>query len=124
MYEEDGLVPLIESHLPQFIPFVASLLPSTVLDFLRHAAVEFLTSTAEALNTTVKSDYLEQYGAIVQNLLDMMAQVRGDQQSENNFWQADVLDDDSENEETHSVAEDALNRVAIALGKHERQTIF
>lgn len=111
----DYLTPYITS----FIPFVLSLLPSTTIDYLRQAGIEFLTSTSEYVPSLMRDDTasLQHYDEFVAALLNMMSEMRNDETSEAEFWKGNVDDDEMDGSEVHVVAEDALNRVSLALGE-------
>ena len=116
LYESQSstfLIPYINS----FVPFIISLLPNTTIDYLRQAAIEYLTATSEYFSTTIKETTLENYAEFIAALLNMMTEMRNDETSETEFWKAQVQDGEMDSSQIWIVAEDALNRVSLALGK-------
>lgn len=120
LYESEA-VTFLTSYIDSFIPFIISLLPSTTIDYLRQAAIEYLTATSEYFSTTITKEptSLERYSDFVAAILNMMSEMRSDETSELEFWKASVENDQDEMDgsEIWVIAEDALNRVALALGE-------
>lgn len=62
------------------------------------------------------SNLLQQYEMFVGALLNIMTEMKDGESQEVEFWKGTAEDDDLDNGETYVVAEDALNRVSLALG--------
>lgn len=116
LYESQSSTFLIP-YINPFIPFIISLLPNTTIDYLRQSAIEFITATSEYYSSTIKEHALEKYQECVAALLNMMTELRNDESLEIEFWKSQSHEDEIDNSEIYIVAEDALNRVSLALGK-------
>lgn len=111
-----------EPYITSFIPFILSLLPSTTIDYLRQASIEFLTATSEYFTSSLigqpSNTVIQEYEMFIGALLNIMTEMKDGESSEAEFWKGNADDDDGfDSGETYVVAEDALNRVALALGE-------
>lgn len=110
----------ISPYIASFIPFILSLLPSTTIDYLRQSSIEFLTATSEYFPSLIlehkDNNLLQQYEMFVSALLHIMTEMKDGESQEVEFWKGTAEDDDLDDGETYVVAEDALNRVSLALG--------
>lgn len=111
----EDCVTFLQPYLSNFIPFILSLLSGEFSSAICNSAMEILASTAEMSPSLVQSQFLEQMKNAVKVLLGLMEKIPGDA-LDRDFWNADVGDDDHEVEQIHIVAEDALDRIGVAMG--------
>ncbi|KAK9900799.1 ARM repeat-containing protein [Cystobasidium minutum MCA 4210] len=119
----ENLTPYITS----IIPFLLSLLPNTTIDYLRQASIEFLTATSEYFSSSLMKDHQlkQEYEMFISALLNIMTEMKDGESADAEFWKGTAENDNDDGGETYVVAEDALNRVALALGPiHVLPTAF
>ncbi|KAI9345625.1 armadillo-type protein [Obelidium mucronatum] len=104
---------LFRIHLPHLIEFVSSVMQNGELDSpTRQTAVELLIALAEARPGMIRK--LPQFAAtIVPILLSWMAKI---EDSQSWYTTEDLSQDDDDNDEDYVFAEQAIDRLSIALG--------
>lgn len=113
----DDCVAFLRPYLSNFIPFVLSLLSGEFSSAICNSAMEILASTAEMSPSLMQTLFLEEMKNAAKVLLELMERIPGDA-LDRDFWNADVEDDDHELEQIHIVAEDALDRIGVAIGAY------
>lgn len=117
---EEDCPKLLGPYLSRFLPFVLSILSRRDYSIqIMNAAIEVLASTVEMDPDLIGATLLKEIPQTVKVLLGLMERVSGDA-LDRDFWNGDVSEEDAENDQVYVTAEQALDRITMALGKWER----